>query len=157
MKKPWNLINVPIYSLATYQDGAVNMNICSYVSAVSMEPKKYMIAIYNNTKTLENMINSELAVLQLLQAEQFNLIKKLGNESGKNINKQAYLEKKDLLEIWENQSVLKKVSVRLLLKKVSAERTGDHTIFVFDVLKYKVYDYNYLTLNILRDKKLVRI
>lgn len=157
MKKPWNLINIPIYSLATYQNGDVNMNICNYVSAISMKPKKYMIAIYENTKTLENMLISDMAVLQLLHANQFKLVKKLGTESGKKINKQTYLQKKNLLENWENLSVLKQVSARLLLKKVSVEPTGDHTLFVFDVLKYKVFDYNYLTLDILREKKLVRI
>jgi flavin reductase (DIM6/NTAB) family NADH-FMN oxidoreductase RutF len=157
MKKPWNLINVPIYSLATYQNEEVNMNICNYVSAISMEPKKYMVAIYDNTKTLENMLFSDTAVLQLLHANQFNLIKKLGNQSGKKINKQAYLQKKGLLENWENHSVLKQVSARLLLQKISTQQNGDHTLFVFDVLKYKVYDYDYLTLDILREKKLVRI
>lgn len=157
MKKPWNLINVPIYSLATYQEGEVNMNICDYVSAVSMQPKKYMIAIYEHSKTLENMLQSEWAVLQLLQANQYNLIKKLGNESGKKINKHAYLSRQNLLEEWEGFEVLKNPSARILLRKEFAHLTGDHTLFVYEVTKHKVYDNNYLTLDILREKKLVRI
>ena len=30
-----------------------NMNIITYTSAVSMQPKQIMVAIYNDTKTLE--------------------------------------------------------------------------------------------------------
>lgn len=42
MKRPWNLANVPVYSLATYAGQKVNMNICTYVSAVNMKPKRYI-------------------------------------------------------------------------------------------------------------------
>ncbi len=157
MQKPWNLINVPIYSLATFEGGIVNMNICNYVSAVSMYPKKYMIAIDSDTKTYQNLMNNEVVVLQLLHSSQFNLIKKLGNESGKKVNKQTYLHKKELLENWEGFEVLKNISARLLLKKEFSQLTGDHTLFVFEVLKFKTYNSDCLTLNILRDKKLVRI
>ncbi|MCU0340081.1 MAG: flavin reductase family protein [Spirosomaceae bacterium] len=157
MKKPWNLINVPIYSLATYQEGVVNMNICNYVSAVSMQPKKYMIAIDSASKTFENLLHNDLVVLQLLHENQFNLVKKLGNESGKNTDKHAYLHKKDGLETWEGFTVLKNPSARLLLRRETHIPSGDHTLFLFEILKYKVYDANCLTLDILREKKLVRI
>ena len=46
MKRPWNIINPPIYSLVTYDEtDNLNMNICSYVSAVSLKPKLYSIAM----------------------------------------------------------------------------------------------------------------
>ena len=52
MKRPWNIISPPVYSLVTYdEEGKVNMNICTYVSAVSMKPKIYSIAIDYTTKT----------------------------------------------------------------------------------------------------------
>ena len=32
MKRPWNIISPPVYSLVTYDDeGKVNMNICTYI------------------------------------------------------------------------------------------------------------------------------
>ena len=47
MRRPWNIINLPIYSLQTVDsNGKLNMNICTYVSVVSMKPKIYSIAIY---------------------------------------------------------------------------------------------------------------
>ena len=55
MKRPWNIISPPVYSLVTYDEhGKVNMNICTYVSAVSMKPKMYSIAIDYTTKTYKN-------------------------------------------------------------------------------------------------------
>ena len=40
MKRPWNIIDSPIYSLQSVdEEGKINMNICTYVTAVSMKPK----------------------------------------------------------------------------------------------------------------------
>ncbi len=157
MKRPWNLINLPIYSLATYRGQEVNMNICTYVSAISMRPKKYAVAVYENTKTLSNILDAEMAVLQLLRPNQFALVKLLGNKSGKIFGKHHYLQKQGLLEKWEGCEVLKNVSARILLQKNFHTKTGDHSLFVFDVLKYKTYSEDCLTLDILREKKLIRI
>ena len=56
MKRPWNIIDLPIYSLQTTdKKGNINMNICTYVSAISIKPKMYSIAIDYNTKTFENL------------------------------------------------------------------------------------------------------
>ena len=56
MKRPWNIIDSPIYSLQTVDEkGKINMNICTYVTAVSMKPKIYAIAIDYNTLTYKNV------------------------------------------------------------------------------------------------------
>ena len=71
MKRPWNLIDLPVYSLLTLdEEGVINMNICTYVSAVSMQPKIYSVAIDYKTKTYQNLTNSQVAVLQLLTKEE---------------------------------------------------------------------------------------
>lgn len=156
MRRPWNLIDPPVYSLATYCDGQVNMNICTYVTAISMEPKIYAIAVYKNTKTLENMYNSEQAVLQFLHPEQFKLVKNLGQRSGLNFNKQAYLKKNNLLESWNDYEVLKNTSARILLQKIEFKETGDHILFTFKAEKYKSYHPEVLTSETLRIKKIIR-
>ena len=81
MQKPWNIPDLPVYSLATYADGMVNMNICTYVTKVSMSPGMYVIAVYEGTKTLENISTSDIAVLQLLHEEQHGLVRLLGKKS----------------------------------------------------------------------------
>lgn len=158
MKRPWNIPNLPVYSVATYDENdEVNMNIATYVSAVSMQPKKIAVAIYKGTKSFENMLKNEEVVLQLLHASQFNLVKKLGQTSGFELNKFNYLNKKDLLEIWLKKPVLKNVSSRLLMKKMSYQETGDHWLYVFDVVKTKTFNQDYLDTFTLSEKKIIRI
>ena len=79
MKRPWNIVNPAIYSLVSYDKNInLNMNICSYVSAVSLKPKLYMIAIDYSTKTYENLKQNSVVVLQLLSKSHIKIIRKLG-------------------------------------------------------------------------------
>ncbi|MEN9653372.1 MAG: hypothetical protein RL303_1092, partial [Verrucomicrobiota bacterium] len=50
--KPWNRVDGPIFSLATTAHGKGNLNICSYVTPISMKPKRFIIGVYKETKTL---------------------------------------------------------------------------------------------------------
>ena len=157
MRRPWNIINQPVYSLLTKDDsGNINMNICTYVTAVSMNPKIYMIAIYYNTKTYENLINSDSAVLQLLSKENIRLVRGLGKKSGMKIDKDKYLRKKNLIK-WKNYDVLDNICGLVELKKNQLKKThGDHAIVFFDVVSYKtISERNLLTTNDLILKKII--
>ena len=145
MKRPWNIIDCPVYSLATFCEGKVNMNICTYVTAISMEPKIYAIAIYNETKTLENMLRTDRAILQFLHPDQYKLVRNLGQRSGLSFNKYNYLSKNNLLESWNGYDVLKNASARILLEKIDFTQTGDHVLFTFKTEKYKSYHSEVLT------------
>lgn len=156
-KRFWNIPDLPVYSLATYEHNLkVNMNICTYVTAISLKPKLYAVAVYKKTKTLKNIKKSNVCVLQLLSKSQFNLVRKLGQTSGMNFDKNNFLKNKNLLEEWENYKVLKNVSGRILLKKISFQKTGDHYLFIFKVIKSKTYNTDYLNLKLLSEKKLIR-
>ena len=97
MKRPWNRTNANVYSLATIDNhNRLNMNICTYVSVVNMKPRIYTIAIDYKTKTYNNLINnSNKVVLQALSINNIRLIRKLGKQSGKYINKEVYFKKKN--------------------------------------------------------------
>jgi flavin reductase (DIM6/NTAB) family NADH-FMN oxidoreductase RutF len=157
MKRPWNIPNLPVYSLATYHEQKVNMNICTYVAAVSMNPKRYMVAVYHQTRTLFNIQHSNTAVLQLLSKEHISVVNTLGKKSGQDYDKQSYLTKKRLLEKWEKLSVLTNSAAWIKLKKIWAKEAGDHALFLFDVVAFKTHHENILTLDDLREKKLIRI
>ena len=43
MRRPWNRVDLPVYSVSSRLNDQHNMHICTYVSAVSMEPKRYMV------------------------------------------------------------------------------------------------------------------
>ena len=96
----------------------LNMNICSYVSAVSLKPKLYLIAIDYSTKTYENLKLNSYVVLQLLSKSHLKIIRKLGKTSGYLFNKEKYLKSKDMLDNWRKNIVLKDTCALIELKKI---------------------------------------
>lgn len=157
MQRPWNLPSFPVYSLATYAAGDPNMNICTYVTAVSMQPKIMAIAVYENTKTLENLQSGSAAILQLLHPEQYNLVKVLGKKSGHDFDKSAWLKKKNLIGEWQGFQVLEGSSAYMQLNPKETLVTGDHHLYIFEVIKFKSLKTATLTTQILGDKKIIRI
>jgi flavin reductase (DIM6/NTAB) family NADH-FMN oxidoreductase RutF len=125
------------------------MNICTYVSAISLKPKQYMVAVYRNTKTLDNLLSGSTAVLQLLHRSQSGLVNVLGKKSGKNLDKQKYLERKKVLTNWNGFRVLSDSCAWLELKSLGhVETGGDHLIFYFDLVRFKTNsDKSCLTVN----------
>lgn len=157
-KKPWNRINLPIYSISSKFGDVYNMNIITYTSAVSMQPKQIMVAIYNDTKTLEIVNNSHLFVLQLLAAEQYRMVDLLGKKSGKKIDKISRLEKRELIIQWNGFKILKDALAVIELKVKDTMQAGDHKLFLCDIIDYKnLNNGEELTLNVLREHNLIRI
>jgi flavin reductase (DIM6/NTAB) family NADH-FMN oxidoreductase RutF len=157
MKRPWNLPNIPVYSLATYDGRKVNMNICTYVSAVSLKPKRYMVAVYHETQSLQNILLSQTAILQVLGKQHVSLVNVLGKKNGLRYDKESYLNKKKCLELWNNRKVLTACAGLMELKKIWSKDAGDHTMFLFDVKRFQTNHQNVLMLDDLREKGLVRI
>lgn len=158
MKRPWNIVNPAVYSLITYDENDIlNMNICSYVSAVSLKPKLYLIAIDYSTKTYKNLKQNSVVVLQLLSKSHLKIIRKLGKLSGYSYNKEKYLKSKGILNNWEKHLVLKNVCALLELKKMSEINIeGDHAIFTFSVSKFKTLsEDSVLTFKDLIDNKII--
>ena len=119
MKRVWNIVNPPIYSLGSFDNKAEqNFNICSYVSVVSLKPKLYMIAIEKSSKTHYNLSKSSSCILQILSIDNINLVKSLGKKSGWKINKLNFLNKKEMLELWNGKKLLKKPVELYFLKKL---------------------------------------
>ena len=136
MKRPWNIVDVPVYSLATYDRTGVNMNICTYVSAVSMQPKMYMLAIDYKSKTFQNLTQSNYAILQVLHQTHADLVPMLGKKSGAKINKQQKLERKNLLTTWNGRTVLENTCAYIALTVSKRSNIdGDHELFFCDVKK----------------------
>ena len=158
MKRPWNIIDSPIYSLQTVdRNGKINMNICTYVTAVSMKPKIYAIAIDYNTLTYKNVKNSNVFTLQLLSKNQIELVKKFGKKSGHKFNKDKFLRDKKLLTKWNNFEILHGTSALIKIdKKKSFAFDGDHELFLFKVDKFKTFsESNILTFQDLVKSKII--
>lgn len=139
MRRPWNLVDLPVYSLASYHEEGFNMNICTYVSAISLKPKLYMVSVYKGTHTLTLLKNNPDFVLQLLHQTQAGLVRALGKRHGNQFDKQRYLENKKQLALWLDRPVLKDCCALLWLEAADhLETKGDHELFICKVKKSKV-------------------
>ena len=157
-KKPWNRVNLPVYSISSKTTNNYNMHIITYASQISMQPKRFICGIYHGTQTLINVEASGEFILQLLADTQYRLVDLLGKKSGKTIDKIGRLQKRNELELWNDFFVLKNCLAVMHLKTVSSFEGGDHKGFLCDVIAYKnLNEGNTLTLDTLRDKKMIRI
>lgn len=157
MRKPWNRISLPVYSVSTTNGTESNMHICTYVSAVSMDPKLYTVALFKGTKTLELASKSKQFLLQLLAVDQYRLVTLLGQKSGYHVPKIDYLLSKDLLAQFHDFYYLKNAAAILLMEIIDHKETGDHILYLCSVKKYKnLNDTQILTTEFLRQKKIIR-
>ena len=158
MKRPWNLVDSAVYSLSTSLEGNHNMNICTYVTPINMNPKIYAIAVYHNTQTLQNIQSSEYCVLQILSDQQYKLVNVLGKRSGFKYNKINYLVQRNMVHDWQHFTVLNQAVASILLHKINCIPSIDHDLYLFEVMKYKVNNQDLpLTLNTLRLHKIISI
>jgi flavin reductase (DIM6/NTAB) family NADH-FMN oxidoreductase RutF len=150
-------VNLPVYSVSS-NGIKPNMHICTYVSAVSMLPKRMMVAIYHGTQTIENIEHSGEFVLQLLAEEQYNLVTLLGKQTGKKIDKIGRLTKRKLLSEWNGYPVLQQALAVMHLKVVNEMEGGDHRLYLCDVVSYKnLNEGEALTTGVLGEKGIIRI
>ncbi len=162
-KKPWNRVNLPVYSISSSDgNGNHNMHIITYASQISMQPKQFICGIYNGTKTLENIQRYNRFVLQILDKNQYRLITLLGKKSGKTVNKIKLLEKRGLIEKWNNHFILKDalavIEMEAFLVSITTSKKPDHQLYLCNVLDYKnLNEGEPLTLDVLRENKLIRI
>ena len=113
------------------------MNICTYVTAISRQPKQYAIAIEYGTKTYEILNKGSVAVLQVLNQKHTPLVNILGKKSGLMMDKHEYLQKQGWLTKWKNHRVLKDANAYLLLDPIDQYNTGsDHELFLFQARNY---------------------
>lgn len=135
-KRLWNKTNKPVYSLSTNDSsGRVNMNICTYVTAVTLKPKKYMVAIEVGSKTHKNLDSNMEGLLQIFAKDQKHLINTLGKKSGNDINKLKRINEET--SKYDSLTYLVDSNAFLYLKFEDRMLVGDHEIFVGKVGKYK--------------------
>lgn len=159
MRKIWNRPNQQVWSLSTVNErGVGNMNICTYVTSVSMEPKLMMVAVYHGTQTYKNIKYSKRAILQLLSEELAPVTKVCGHLSGAKINKITRLQKRFEIDVVNDIPVFAKSAgyMELQLKKIIS-CGGDHDLAVYSVISSKnLHNVPLLTTDYLRANGLLR-
>jgi len=153
--KPWNRVDGPIYSLSTLARGKRNLNICSYVTPVSMKPKRYIVGVYKGTKTLENLESNPVGILNFMTVEMAHLVNLLGKKSGHKIDKTKRLG--DQVELTEDGfAVLSKSLATVRLKFTERIDGGDHWVWLADAVSFENRNkIKPLTLDYLKRKKII--
>jgi len=134
------------------------MNIATYVQAVSLDPKLMMIALYNGTKTLENITQTKRALLQLLPESLAPVVRVCGQNSGNDVVKISRLQKRFTVEQYNELYYLAAAAgfVELTLTDLH-DVGGDHMLGTFTVGKQKnLHDVPLLTTEYLRKHKYIR-
>ena len=158
-KNPWNRVNLPVYSISSTDDkGNFNMHIITYVTAISMQPKRFICGVYHDTKTLSNIEAYPHFVLQLLASTQYRLVDLLGKKSGLTVDKIARLLKRKELTEWNQFKILSNCLAVMEMRVIESMEGGDHKIFLCDVVAFKnINNGEPLTLDTLRKHKMIRI
>jgi flavin reductase (DIM6/NTAB) family NADH-FMN oxidoreductase RutF len=96
-------------------------------------------------------------------------VRNFGQKSGKSFDKQGFINRKNIQNklpkenpystiFWNNFEVLSNAVSILLLKPLQIIEAGDHDMFLCDVVSFEnLNDTPILTLDVLRQKKLIRI
>jgi flavin reductase (DIM6/NTAB) family NADH-FMN oxidoreductase RutF len=112
------------------------MNICTYVTSVSMTPKLMLVAVYHGTKTLENVRTNprQPVLLQLLSEELAPVVRICGQQSGAKIDKIARLQKRyTLIAHTELPYFAAAAGVMQLTPASLTSCGGDHNLLVGEV------------------------
>lgn len=159
MRKIWNRPADAVWSLSTNsQTGQGNMNICTYVTAVSLDPKLMMVAVYKDTQTHKNIGVGQKVLLQLLTEDLAPVVRVCGNMTGKNIDKIKRLQKRYQLEKHQDLHYFTMAAGFMELEiEQLLETSGDHVLMVGQVCKGKnLVDVPILTTSYLKEHKYIR-
>ncbi|CAN5359095.1 hypothetical protein BH09BAC3_BH09BAC3_09820 [soil metagenome] len=152
--KPWNRVDQPVYSIASFADGRHNMNICTYAFPVALKPKQYIVAIYKNTLTEKLVKQQHEFVLQFLSGKHEKLIQLLGRTSGFQVDKLKHLP--ETLPYKQFQ-LLPDLVAYVHLNVITWIDSADHSCALCEVVFSKnVSNRKILSTSTLRTKKIIR-
>lgn len=155
MRKPWNRPDLQVYSASTSGKRGGNMNICTYVTAVSMTPKRMAVAFYKGTLSLENVQHHPQFILQLLARDQYRLVRLLGQQSGYSTDKISKL--KGQVSDYRGFPCLNEAAARMACSINEWIDAGDHLLAICDVVAYNnLRETELLTTGFLREKRIIR-
>jgi flavin reductase (DIM6/NTAB) family NADH-FMN oxidoreductase RutF len=158
MRKLWNHAPYPIWSLSTLDNtGTCNMNICSYVTPISMKPKEFIVGIYYNTQTFENISKTKHGLLQLLAKDQDHLVRQLGKKSSLKTNKMKKILKEESVGTHNSYTYLQECIGYIELEFYKIIKTsGDHAIGIARMKSHtSLQNKQTLTLQDLQEKNII--
>jgi flavin reductase (DIM6/NTAB) family NADH-FMN oxidoreductase RutF len=149
--------NYDVHSITTVAGNPAryNANIVTWLTQTDMGGKVLAVALYKTDYTIDLVRNSRVLNVNLLATDQTKLIRKLGQESGRERDKF-----KNLPYQLDNRGCpyLTEAIGYAQCQVVHSVDAGDHELFVCEVLKQVMIhpEKDVMTLALLREKKLIR-
>lgn len=149
--------NYDVHSITTLAGNPAryNANIVTWLMQTDMGGKVLAIALYKTDYTIELVRESGILNVNLLASDQTKLIRKLGQQSGRERDKFKNLPH----ELDDRGCPYLTEGIGYAQCRVlHSVEAGDHELFVCEVLKQVVLsqDKDVMTLDLLREKKLIR-
>ncbi|CCG98574.1 flavin reductase domain protein FMN-binding protein [Fibrella aestuarina BUZ 2] len=155
MKRLHKFKNYDVHSITTTSGERRNANIATWVMQTALGGSRLAVALYKVDYTIELVRESGLLNVNLLAQDQTGLIRKLGQQSGR--DKDKFVRLPHALDERGCPYLTEAVGYAQcrVLDSIDA---GDHELFVCEVLKQVVLnpDKPVLTNDYLKAKKLVR-
>lgn len=154
--KNYDVHSITTATVATPErDGRRNANIVTWLTQTAMGGKMLAVALYKVDYTIELVRESGILNVNLLATDQPELIRKLGQQSGRNKDKF-----KNLPHAFDERGCpyLTEAIGYVQCRVLHSTDAGDHQLFVCEVLKQVVLnpDKTVMTNDFLKEKKLVR-
>lgn len=152
--------NYDVHSITTIAGSGTlgerkNANIATWVMQTALGGTRLAVALYKVDYTVELVRESGILNVNLLAQEQTGLIRKLGRQSGRDVDKFARLP-----HAYDERGCpyLTEAVGYVQCRVLSKADGGDHDVFICEVLKQVVLDpgKTVLTNDYLKEKKLVR-
>ena len=147
--------NYEVHSVTTVSQGRQNANIVTWLMQTAMGGKVLAVALYQVDYTIELVRESGILNVNLLATDQSNLIRKLGQQSGRDRNKF-----KNLPHALDERGCpyLTEAVGYIQCRVMHTTNAGDHELFICEVLKQVVLNpgKTVMTNDFLKEKKLIR-
>ncbi|GAB2522549.1 flavin reductase family protein [Spirosoma aerophilum] len=144
-----------IHSVTTSANGKRNANIVTWLMQTDMGGKVLAVALYKVDYTIELVRESGILNINLLATDQTNLIRKLGQQSGRGRDKF-----KNLPHALDERGCpyLTEAVGYVQCRVMHSTDAGDHELFICEVLKQVVLhpDKDVMTNSLIKMKKLIR-
>lgn len=144
-----------VHSITTISQGRQNANIVTWLMQTAMGGKMLAVALYEVDYTIELVRESGILNVNLLATDQTGLIRKLGQQSGRDRDKF-----KNLPYALDDRGCpyLTEAVGYVQCRVMHSTNAGDHELFICEVLKQVVLnpDKDVLTNDLLKAKKLIR-
>lgn len=115
-------------------EGRVNACTIAWVTSVSHDPALLACAIRPGAKTAQILSHQQEVVLNVLAAGQESIAQELGTKSGHTFDKHVYLQSKTQDSHQVDPPSLIGAVAHLECRLVRTVSTGDHTLFILEVV-----------------------